>query len=271
MVSFPRLLRNALNSFRRRPRSSLQFAPDRQAALDSVMEAYRTGDYITALEMAEGLRADGDLTSEYCFYRGSLLVQLGREDEAEKWLRRRLALGSDGKRQALTCSVLGHLMLTQQRYDEAMESFLLSLELWPERASSHRNIAETYLRWGGRPGQALAWARKAVEMERTLQPESDEAEMVHHLNLGEQLATMAWAAAVAGHGRTEVAGLIVEALVLADDQAASAGMVHCQAGHAYAVLGDRAMSEHHFLEAARIDPHGRWGREARDLSAAFGR
>lgn len=265
MGLFPRLPRTGFDRLfrRRRTMTELRFLAARQATLDALMEAHRCGDYATALDLSEGLRAGDGLTPEYCFYRGSLLMQLGREDEAEKWLRRRLALRSDDKRKALTHSVLGHLLMRQQRFDEAMECYDACLRLWPERASSHRNIAEAHLRRGGRPGDALEWARKAVAMERAVQPDSEGAQTVHHQNLSEQLATLAWAAAVSACGREEVDRLVAEAIALAGNQAAeSTGLVHCQAGHAYAALGEAGMSERYFEEAARIDPQGRWGREA---------
>jgi tetratricopeptide (TPR) repeat protein len=252
--------------------ATLRYLAARQATVDSVMEAHRRGDYATALERAEGFRIDGNITADYCFHRGGALRQLGRNDEAEKWLRRRVAMPLDDKRKALSYSVLGHVLLSEQRYEEAMDCFTTCLRLWPERGSSRRNVAEAFLRRGDRPGEALKWAREAVAKERTVHPSSEGLHRVHTLNLSEQLATLAWAVAVNTRDRAEVDSLMAEAVALVGDQSVeSAGLVHCQAGHAYAALGDTCESERYFEIAARIDPQGRWGREARRISPGVGR
>src|ERR1700757_4128390 len=61
-------------------------------ALEAVDTSYRAGDYQTALEQAEGLKQGFSKTPEYCFFRGTMLHQLGRFTEAEASLREGLLL-----------------------------------------------------------------------------------------------------------------------------------------------------------------------------------
>ena len=235
--------------------------------MEAVVEAYRRGDYATALERADVLKETGEMAS-YCLYRGSLLMQLGREQEAEGWMRRRLEMISDARLKALSYGDLGHALMMLQRYDDAMDAFTACLKLWPERPSSYRNVAEYWLRRGERSVEALKWAMQAVERQRAEQPDSDEARQVHEVSLAEQLTTLAWAIAVNDGDDSEVNDLVEEAVALAGGQTVdSTAMVHYQAGLAYAALHEAGKSEQHFEEAARVDPQGRWGREARGLAA----
>ena len=235
-------------------------------ALESVMEAHRRGDYAAELERAEGFRSGTEVTEQYCFFRGSALLNLGREEEAERWLRRHVAMRMLQKEKALGWAVLGDLLLQQRRFHEAMECYQVCLQLWPERPSSRRNLAEWYLRRGDHADEALKWAREAVDRQRSTPPKSDAARRVHRLNLGEELATLAWAIAVATRDRGEVDRLIAEAEVLVHGgNVQSAALVACQAGRAYTALGEIERGARHFEEAARIDRQGRWGREARAM------
>jgi len=260
--SFFDLLRANLASLVR-PRRSLSMV----RTLEAVMEAHRRGDYAAELERAEGFRAGTEITEQYCFFRGAALANLGRDEEAERWLRRHVTMRMLQKEKALGWAVLGDLLVRQRRFHEAMECFQTCLQLWPERPSSRRNIAEWHLRCGDDAGEAVRWAREAVERQRSGRPRSDGARRVHRLNLGEALATLAWAVSVVSGDRKEVDRLIVEAEKLVNcGSVQSAAQVHCQAGHAYTALGDVENGMWHFEEAARIDRQGRWGREARGMT-----
>ncbi len=242
--------------------------------MDAVLAAYRRGDYQLALQSSEGLKRARKNTRQYCFYRGTMLLQLGNLDEAERWLRQSIVLSTKDqmstsskthreaarKHTALASSTLGQLLLEKSHYDEAMRCFESSLKNSPGHGLAHRDLAEAWLRRGNRPAEALKWARLAVEQDRTRSRESEEAD---NINLSEDLATLAWAVAAASQDRAEVDRLIGEAVPLIGVRSVPpAAQVHYQAGLAYAALGDKDQSASYLAEAARIDPTGRWGRAA---------
>lgn len=264
------LIMGLVYAFRhRKATAKLRSLTEQQNTIHSVLDAFRRGDYETALQAAEGLRTEGSWTPEYCFFRGSMLTHLGQFDEAEKWLRENVAREKDNKRSALNYSTLGQLLVHQQRYDQAMDCFATSLRLWPNRGSTHRDIAEAWLRRGNRPSEALQSARLAVDKDRAVEGVSRE---VRDVNLGEDLATLAWAVAVASRERAEVDRLAAEAVSLVGSHPiSSVAQVHYHSGQAYAALGDPGRSAYHFEEAARIDPQGVWGRAARAMETGVSR
>jgi tetratricopeptide (TPR) repeat protein len=250
----------------------------RKTTIDKFLALYRRGDFEAALQAIEGLRKE---PIPYGSLRAGVLMQLGHLDEAEKLLLRSIALAeqrepavrgrglgmgtAELKRQmklsALRWETLGQLHLERLRYDEAMRCFETSLRDWPDRGSSHRAIAETWLRRGDSPSEALKWANLAVEEDRAAEAMS---QLVRDTNLAEDLATLAWAVAVASHDGAEVDRLVAEAVSLVGSLAVtSCAQVQYHSGLAYAALGDRGRSAQHFKEAARIDQRGRWGRAAR--------
>jgi tetratricopeptide (TPR) repeat protein len=248
--------------------TKLRHAEATRNALDAVMEPYRRGDYEAELQAAEGLRQDGEVTTSYCFFRGSSLAYLGRLEEAEVWLRRSIAIRNEvGKRRlAIRFTTLGNLMLQAQRYDEAVECFETSLRHFPGRSSGYRGMAEAYLLRGGNPSEALRWAKLAISREQTDRQFSPE---LRRLNLGEGLATLAWATAAASHSGPEVAQLVAEAVAsVGSSNLSSTAQVHYHSGRAYQELGDTGNSAQHYQEAGRLDLQGRWGRAARAALAA---
>jgi tetratricopeptide (TPR) repeat protein len=262
-----RMLFSVLTLGRRHKKSmeKLRGYSAREKAMNAMLDAYRLGDYEGALNAAEGLKVD---PASYSFYRGSFLMYLGRFDEAEKLLRNRVKLTTDPKLSAISYCTLGEVQLQRQRYDEALDFFSTALKHWPDRASGHRYVAEAWLRKGS-ASEALKWAKQAVEMERGVpRPEGEKAQENYDYNLGEELATLAWAVAESSKDRAEVDRLVGEALPLVGKRAAvPAAQVRYHAGLAYAALGASARSRDLFEEAASIDPHGIWGRAARETSA----
>ncbi len=233
------------------------------SAIDAEMGPYRRGDYQAALEAAEGFRQDGEVTASYCFYRGACLAHLGRLPEAEVWLRRNIEMRNEDEKRhlAIGCTTLGHLMLQADRYEEAIECFETSLRHFPGRSSGYRSMAEAYLLRGGDPSEALRWTRLAIDQAKGDQEISP---ALRKMNLGESLATMAWATAAATHQAPEVARLVAEAVSsVGTGSVASTAQVHYHAGRAYEELGDPAHSAQHYREAGRLDLQGEWGRAAR--------
>jgi tetratricopeptide (TPR) repeat protein len=249
----------------------------KRAAIAALLAPYRKGDFKAALQAAEGLRKDA---RAYCSFRGGILTQLGDLREAEDLLQksiqlseqRELALQAGGIRArkslatqlrltALSRSMLGELYLERGRYGEAIRCFEASLRDWPGRGSSHRAIAETWLRRGDDPAEALKWAQLAVEEDRVAK---DYTQEVRDTNLGEDLGTLAWAVAVASHDAAEVDRLVAEAESKVGTRlVTSSAQVQYFAGRAYDALGDTDRSTQHFKEASRIDSQGLWGRAAR--------
>jgi tetratricopeptide (TPR) repeat protein len=244
----------------------------RQGSLDAFLAPYARGDYAAALEATETLRKSVE-PRQYWFFRGGFLLQLGRFDEAESSLKEAAALRQAAKFSTLCNQTLGELKIEQRCYDEAVKYFEASLRDWPGNGPSHRGIAESFLRRAYRPAEALDWAKLAVQEDRAIVNERIRSggpkfqalsELSHNLNLGESLATLAWAVAASVQDRKQVDALTGEAVGLTQGKAvSSSSLVHFHVGLAYAALGDRSLSEHHWNEAARLDLQGRWGRAAR--------
>jgi tetratricopeptide (TPR) repeat protein len=229
--------------------------------LRGVTDAYRRGDYEEALRRSEGLKLLGEVTAAYCFHRGANLGHLGRLDEAEVWLRRNIGMHEEDGRtqlQAIGFTALGQLMLQAARYQEAEECFEKSIALWPDRGNGYRYMAELCLLRGDASTDALRWAERAVSCEKASTESSAE---ILKWNLGEQLATLAWATAVASHDTTAVALLAGEAVASVEGGGTeSTAQVEYQLGCAFTQLGDQQTAAQHYGEAARVDPNGHWGR-----------
>jgi tetratricopeptide (TPR) repeat protein len=232
-------------------------------AIDAVMTPYRKGDYQASLEAAEGFRYEGEVSASYCFYRGSNLAHLGRLQEAETWLRRNIEMRKKNETRHISIgyTTLGRLLLQAERHMEAIECFQSSIRTCPKRASGYRNLAEAHLLSGGDASEALSWARQAVEKgkaDRELSPE------LLKLNLGESLATLAWAVAVDSHDAGEVARLVEEAVAsIGTGTLSSTAQVLYQSGRAFAEVGDRERSAQYFEKTAALDVQGEFGRAAR--------
>jgi hypothetical protein len=173
------------------------------------MDACRREDYEEVLRRAEGLKLSGEETSSYCFHHGSNLGHLGRLDEAEFWLRRPRSVS----RRALHSA--------------------------PNAALANRYMAELRLLRREEPGDALRCAERAVSVEKADTGISPE---LQKLNLGEHLATLAWATAAASHDATVVTQLAVEAVANVANGIGgveSKARVQYHLGRAFAELGDR--------------------------------
>lgn len=234
--------------------------------LKGMLAAYRAADYETALRFIDSMK-DNRLVRGSSTLRGDILLSLGRIDEAEQFLRQSVASHLDPKRQALSYSSLGELLLERRRYDEALECFENSLKLWPNYGSTHRDIAEMHLRRGSSTVEAVKWAKLAVSEDQARKTANPLEQEAANTNLGKDLATLAWAVAADSQDRDEVDRLVDQALPLVSTVKPIAAQTRCYAGYAYQSLGDSRKSEYHFDEAARIDPHGLWGRNARDAAA----
>jgi tetratricopeptide (TPR) repeat protein len=204
-----------------------------RGVLAAQLAAWRRGDY-------EGqIRAVGSLRvwkpRAYLFFRGSALLNLGRLQEAEACLRQSLLMEKKRRLKALCESQLGHVVLAQQRYADAIACFERSIADWPQRGRGHRGIAETLLAQGVQPAEALRQARQAADLDEantTLGAENRD------LNLGESLATLAWAEAVNGGNAAKVEQLLQKAFTLCPETCVPIrAELDYLAGRAYAALG----------------------------------
>lgn len=229
--------------------------------LQSVLDAYRRGDYETGLAKVEGLKDGSSKTAEYLFFRGKMLYQLGKLKDAESSIREALSLEKDKRRMALSQEALGAVLVELERYNEAMECFEDSGRLWQDRGCAYRSMAEALLRRGGSSEEALARARQAANIDHSSQAMNAE---IHNLNWSEALATLAWAVAEYSKDAAEVERLLAEALPLGGNESRPIrAQLYYQAGRAYSALGQAEKSARHFEQAVAIDPRGNYGRLAR--------
>jgi tetratricopeptide (TPR) repeat protein len=189
-----------------------------------------------------------------------MLHQLGKFPDAEASLREGLPLQPDARSQALAGNVLGILLTDMERYPEAIQCFEDSIRAWPDRGVGHREIAEAWLRQGRELPEALARARRAVEIDRASPALSAET---HDLRVGEDLALLAWAEASNSCDVQQVDSLLAEAFPLCANAAKMVqAQQHYYAGRAYSALQVLEKAAEHFLEARTVDLQGQFGRLA---------
>ena len=230
---------------------------NRNLPLENVIGAYKRGFYAAALGATDKLMVEDKPTAEYCFYRGEILLHMGKMKEAEPLLLQCLELDADKSIAMQAQTSLGNLMLALGRCDEALANYQLSLKIEPNRSATHRAMAEAYLVKGD-PTEALRLARLAVGAQT-------EAESQNRF-LGERLATLAWALAANEAAAEDVAALVKKAVEsVGNEVVSSTAQVHTQAGAAFAAIGDNESCTHHFGKAAAADLNGLWGKRAKAM------
>jgi tetratricopeptide (TPR) repeat protein len=197
----------------------------------------------------------------YLFLRGSALFHVGRLQEAEACLLQSLLMEKNRRLKAVAESQLGHVLLEQRRFAEAIACFERSIADWPQRGDGHRGIAQTLLRQGAQPDEALRRARQAAELDEAYTKLGAEA---RDLNTAESLATLAWAEAANGANVAKVEQWFEKALALCPEAMVPVrAELEYHAGCAYAALGKTEESAWEFERAAKLDPHGNYGRLAK--------
>lgn len=231
-----------------------------RGVLAAQLAAWRRGDYEGQLREVERLKAwkpEGYLSLR----GGGGLFELGRLAEAEACLRQSLPMPKDPRARAVNESELGQVLLEQQRYGEAIAAFERSIAGWPQRGGGHRGIAQTLLRQGVQPAEALRQARQAADLDEantTLGAENRD------LNVSESLATLAWAEAVNAGGPGKVEHWLEKAFPLCPETTVpTRAELHYLAGRAFAALGKTDESAREFEHAATLDPKGNYGRLAK--------
>jgi len=161
------------------------------------------------------------------------------------------------------------------RYPEAIAFFENAGTAWPDRGSSHRGIAEVWLRQGHEFPEALAQARQAVDIDRAASGMKKEA---LDTRLGEDLATLAWAVAANATSvfaspspgiADEVESLLAESFQLCGTKTRPIlAQIHYQAAKAYDALKVTEKAREQLRVAAEADPRGVYGRLARGTAAS---
>jgi tetratricopeptide (TPR) repeat protein len=229
-------------------------------AVQMTLDAFHEGDYERAVKYCDAFKVGDEVTPTYCFFRGTLLMQLGEFDESERYLRQNVTLERSPQLLAIGFSSLAQLMIRLGRFDGALEYSWAGLRHRPGNSGLHRDMAEALLRRGDSPGRALGLARLAVDEETQPGPG------FRNPNQGENLATLAWALARCRGNRKEVDGLVTEAVSQVGSQSVSSvAQVRVHSGLAYAELGDRGHSLQHLWVAVSVDPNGLWGRDAKTI------
>lgn len=230
------------------------------------MTAYRKGDYETALRECEEFRAGPLVMIPYHFFRGGMLLQLGKLVEAEAFFRVALNLEDSPRSKSLVYSQLGTVMLEKQEFNEAIVFFEDSIRVFSKRGGSYRAIAEVRLRQRRDLGEALMQAEKAVAMDRM---ESELNAEGRNTNLAEDLGVLAWAVAEVRHDQTELERILAEAFHLCGtSNVPMLAKLHYHAGESYKVLRVPEKAFEHFRKAAELDPQGIVGRIAASKTAS---
>lgn len=223
------------------------------------LAAYRRGDYEAQLRAVQPLKVWKP--EAYFGFRGGALLELGRLQEAEACFRRSLAMRRNPLSRAIGESQLGNVLREQQRYTEAIACYERAIAEWPKRGGGHREIAQTLLRQGVQPAEALRRARTAADIDEVNTTLGAE---VRDLNVGAALATLAWAEAVNGGNAAKVERWLEKAFPLCPETCVPVrAKVHHHAGRAYAALGKTDESVREFERAASLDPKGTYGRLAK--------
>ena len=125
--------------------------------------AWRRGDYVGQLRAVESIRTWKP--EAYLFFHAGASFELGGLHGAEECLRLCLPSTKAPRARAIRESQLGRVLLEQRRFAEAIACFERSIADWPQRGDGHRGIAQTLLRQGAQPDEALRRARQAVELD----------------------------------------------------------------------------------------------------------
>jgi tetratricopeptide (TPR) repeat protein len=227
------------------------------------LAAWRRGDYEAQVRAVEPLR--GWKTEAHLFFHAGASFELSGLHGAEECLRQCLRMTKAPRARAIRESHLGHVLLEQRRYAEAIACFERSIAGWPQRGGGHRGIAQTLLRQGVQPDEALRQARQAAELDEANTALGTES---RDLNTAESLATLAWAEAVNGGDVPKVEHWLEKAYALCPETIVPVrAQIHYHAGRAYSALGKTKASVWEFERAAKLDPHGNYGRLAKSAMA----
>jgi tetratricopeptide (TPR) repeat protein len=217
--------------------------------------ALQSGNYDRALNIVRWLNFYNPSGMEALRKTGYLLLFAGRHREAEDTLRRSLASAQARTSYASALEYLGDALMEQGRYDEAMRSYEAAVYAFPWWRRAYRGMAETLLRQGKKPEQALEWIEKIVDFaglsyaqrKQNGRPQDD------------YWALKAWALARLGR-RSEVPDAIEKALQATNKKVLpDLAATYYRAGMAMQAISNDAAAREYLTRGADLDP-----RPARD-------
>jgi tetratricopeptide (TPR) repeat protein len=186
---------------------------------------------------------------------GAVLLVAGRYREAEEVLRRAAARQATGLEQAGTLDYLGNVLMEQSRYDEAMRSFQAARHAAPGSRRPYRGMAETLLRQGKNPEQALEYVEGIVGSSGP----SARGRLLSDRVQDDYWALKAWALGQLGRS-AEVAPAIEKALKATSRKSRpDLAATYYRAGMAMEAVGNASAARDYFKRAVELDPTGRRG------------
>jgi tetratricopeptide (TPR) repeat protein len=127
----------------------------RQGRLDEAMEAVRTA-----------IEKDPE-SSHWPGHLGHLLLEAGRQQEAEAPVRQAVALAKNDREQAAFRDLLAHVLERQERIDDALATLRDAAGFAPNEAGRHARIGNLLLTRTERFDEAAAAFRDAIALDET--------------------------------------------------------------------------------------------------------
>jgi tetratricopeptide (TPR) repeat protein len=205
-------------------------------------ESVQRGDYNKSLRQIDNWRR---LWPKYLynFYRGLVLKEAGRYQEAESQLIESLKAGLNSNAVFLetVLNQLGYMMLSQQRYDQALQYFEAAVQIRPESSNTYASLADTYLYQGIQPERAMELIEHGVARLNKRYPLQ-----------GAIGGTRAWALALLGR-ETEARASLEQALRQKPPMDAEFNFI---AGEVTRLLGNKTEAVSFFSRVLEIESQG---------------
>ena len=215
------------------------------------------GDYDGALQRADLLIRWLPETPIFHFMRGTVLHYSGRLREAEQSLCDCIAKGQirAGAILPVALTSLGHVLLHLGRFVRATAAFEASNKIAPRYAGALNGLAESLLRQGEQPQQALLLVDNALK----LQQDNPRDRNLNRHNLANMWAHRAQALAMLG--RRDDAAAAMETASIAGDPAFLPGLAATcwRCGLALRLMNQEEAAAELFRKATKLDPRGLYG------------
>ncbi len=222
-----------------------------------VLNAITKTNYAAAARRSRITKNFLRMKSAGAFLEGTTYTFSGNWLEAELALQESIEITGDNIVSFGAWENLGYVMLGQQRYKQAINSFERAITLKPDASGPYSGLAEAYLYQNINPHRALRLVNHALELK--LDPSKTLADAYR---IGEMLAVKAWATAQIGDHQ-EAETILQQALTEADPKMRpTLASIHLRAGKIYRLLNNQSAANKHFQHAYQIDPNGAYGQRA---------
>lgn len=118
-----------------------------------------------AAKIAAEVYSQSDTTNTY--YAISLII-IGKKDEARESLKKAAAINSRGIASAGAANQIALALVGIEKLDAAIDWLKIGTEVYPKAAALYSSLGDLYLKQG-RPEQAIAAYKKALEIDSTLE------------------------------------------------------------------------------------------------------